>query len=823
MRIATRLLSQALLFLFCLTSSTFALGPERQLSTSALQTCMDNSGLSATEFNVVFTPNNNTLSFSITAKSIISGNVVVYLEVYAYGLRVVQRTIDPCESDIDQLCPVEAGNINPSGNVKVGSDVIGQIPGIAFTVPDVDAWVKVVINDTATGKQVACLRADITNGRSVDVEAVAWVTAGIAAIALLVSIIVSGLSHPNAAAHVATNAVALLLYFQGQAIVGTLAVTYPPIVRSWTQNFAWSLGIINVGWMQDIFTWYIKSSGGSPSTFLNSGKLLTIVLSKRDVIMDSLMSRDVGSSLAKRAVAKDPSANVDVLSGIDRLAYVAGIEDTNLFITGISWYMILIGVAVLALLLFKGIITLLTRKGKLSQDKFIEFRQGWKIVLKGMIFRLVLVSYPAVTLLCVWELTVRHSAGCVVLAIAILVVMSGLLGYAAFRVVRLARRSLELHKNAAYILFSDPKQLSRWGFLYVQFRAAVYWFVIPLLAYLLLKGIIAGAGQGSQYFQAGALLAIEVIYFLMVVIIKPFMDKRTNIFNYAIVSVNALNAIIILFLTDVFKLKGIVRGAMGVIFFVLNAIFATILLIMIICSCCYALFAKNPDIRYQRMKDERNSYLKSKINLDSTTELDHIPSESSRSGSAGRKEMFSESDIVDEYSKEMSSHTTFAGSSSSLVKPGMLNTSFMPASPSGEHEALFAPTRGVADHDNASYHSNHSGQNLAYARYNPASPVVRTHSPGIVGQGYYGSPVSADGRRSPAVQNFSTRSPSGAGQPFVRAAMPTHQSAGLAALQQGGGSGGLREPSLPFAAPTARRGSASNNDEDRWRVGVGYH
>jgi hypothetical protein len=787
---------------------------------------MDNSGLSASEFNVVFTPNNNTVTFSITAKSIISGNVIVYVEVYAYGLLVVKRTIDPCSSDIDQLCPVEAGNINPSGNVKVGADVVGEIPGVAYSVPDVDAWVKVIINDTSTGKQVACLRADITNGRSVDVEAVAWVTAGIAAIALLVSIVVSGLSHPNAAAHVATNAVALLLYFQGQAIVGTLAVTYPPIVRSWTQNFAWSLGIINVGWMQDIFTWYIKSSGGTPSNYLNSGKLLTVILNKRDAMIDAYERGDsIVGALVKRAVSKDPSANVDVLSGIDRLAYVAGIEDSNLFITGVSWYMILIGIAVCALLLFKGIITLLTRKGKLAPDKFIEFRQGWKIVLKGMIFRLVLVSYPAITLLCIWELTTRHSAGCVVLAIALMVVMSGLLGYAAFRVIRLARRSLELHKNAAYILFSDPKQLSRWGFLYVQFRAAVYWFVIPLLGYLLLKGVIAGAGQSSQYFQAAALLAIELAYFLLVVIIKPFMDKRTNIFNYAIVSVNLLNAILILFLTDVFKLKGIVRGAMGVIFFVLNAIFATILLVMIICSCCYALFAKNPDIRYQRMKDERNSYLKSKINLDSTTELDHIPSESSRSGSAGRKEMFSESDVVDDYSKELSTtHTMFAGSSASLVKPGNLNTSVMPASPGGEHEALFAPTRGVADHDNMSYHSNHSGHNLSYNRYQPASPVVRAVSPGIAPQGYYGSPVS--GRQSPAVAggsggvpNFSSRSPVPGSHGGLRAPMP-QQSHGLQQLQQGGP---LREPSLPFAAPTARRDSSSNQDEDRWRVGVGYH
>ncbi|BFZ57484.1 Putative flavin carrier protein 3 [Savitreella phatthalungensis] len=808
----------------------------RQLGTKALSTCMENSQISASHFDVTYTPNNKTLTFDINGKSTVSGNVIVTLEVFAYGIQAVTKTIDPCTTDLTQLCPIEADDIDVTSQTTVDDSVADQVPGIAYTVPDIDGYVKIYINSSTTGKQLACLRADITNGRSVDVEGVAWVTGAIAAIALLVSLIVSGLAHPNAAAHVATNAVSLIFYFHGQALVGLLAVELPPIVRAWTQNFQWSNGIINVKWMQNIMTWYVKSTNGTPSTYLvNTVK--SVVLQKRDVGL---------SDLAKRAVKTDASTNVDILSGVDRVAYVAGIEDTNVFITFVSWWTILLFVAAASLLLFKAIITILVKRNKLASDKFIEFRQGWKVVLKGMIYRIILMTYPAVVTMCLWELTHRDSVGCVVLAIVLLLFNTVLIGYAAFRVIRLARRSLQLHQNAAYILFSDPKQLSRWGFLYIQFRAALYWFIIPFLGYLFLKAAFTGLGQASQVFQAIAFIVIEAAYFGLVVGLRPFMDRRTNIFNIAIVSVNFFNAILLVFFTNIFGIKAIVTGVMGVIFFVVNAIFSTILLIMIICSCAYALFAKNPDVRYQRMKDERNSYLKSKTNLALTTELDNISSSDSGSNKNGggvtsRKEMFSEADIVDEYHKEPKFTAYQNGSSSSLLnRPPAIPAAGgrAPNSPT-EREPLRQPSPAFAGaggqdpwdprrgtHDSGSFRTMSPGP-MAGGHATPASP-------------YSFSGTTAGGRSSPALRApVPQRVQPGqfTQQHTAYQGYQNHPSAAAGAGATGGnGYGGsglpslgddLQAPSLPFASggnhagAGSRRGSPAG--EDRWRVGVGYH
>lgn len=61
---------------------------------------------------------------------------------------------------------------------------------------------------------------------------------------------------------------------------------------------------------------------------------------------------------------------------------------------------------------------------------------------------------------------------------------------------------------------------------------------------------------------------------------------------------------------------------MGVIFFVYNAVFSTVLLIIVLVSSTIALTSKNPDTRYQPMRDDRGSFIKSQSQL--TTELDAL-------------------------------------------------------------------------------------------------------------------------------------------------------------------------------------------------------
>ncbi|OJJ49253.1 hypothetical protein ASPZODRAFT_13978 [Penicilliopsis zonata CBS 506.65] len=603
------------------------------IESKSLNLCMDSTNFTATYFSVTFTPNNDSLSFSFDGVSAISGNVTAELILTAYGYQVIKKTLDPCEMDLTGLCPMNAGQIDVTNAVlDVPSSVTKEIPSIAYTVPDLDASVRIYINSSDTGESIACVEADLSNGKTVYQKSVAWVTAVIAGLGLAASAITSGMGHSNTAAHVAANALSLFGFMQSQAMIGMTAIHMPPIVESWTQNFQWSMGIIHVDFMQSICTWYQRATGGTPSTILSSLSTTSVEVLKR---RKRSFERAIGEGtvqvvkryidrLATRSDSGTGVATSDsvVIRGIERVSFRASIEETNAFLTGLIFFVVFVALVIIIVALAKAICESLAKSGKLKGDTFLDFRNGWKIVLRGILFRLTLIGYPQMCVLCLWELTRRDSAAEVVLAIVMFLSMTGALTWASLKVIRLANRSVAMHKNPAYILYSDPTCLNKWGFLYVQYRATAYYFVVPLLGYILIRGMFIGLSQQAPVVQAVALVVIEAGMLVAVSILRPWMDKKTNIYNISIAAVNFINVIFLLVFSGVFNQPGIVTGVMGVVFFVYNAVFALVLLVLVLIASIYAITSKNPDTRYQPMRDDRGSFIKSHGGL--TTELDAL-------------------------------------------------------------------------------------------------------------------------------------------------------------------------------------------------------
>jgi hypothetical protein len=225
---------------------------------------------------------------------------------------------------------------------------------------------------------------------------VKWATAAIAGLALIASAIVSGLGYTNAASHVASMALSLFGYFQAQAMIGLCGVPLPPVVRAWTQDFQWSMGIIKVDFIQDILTWYQRSTGGTASNIFDSLATVSVQVEKRalDLIVPTreLIHRSIAalpapavnmaSSIAKRANIKTYSGSY-IVYGIQRVAFLAGIETTNLFLTGLTFFYIFVVFTVLATVALKGFCELAARRGFIKGEAFEDFRRGWLTILKG--------------------------------------------------------------------------------------------------------------------------------------------------------------------------------------------------------------------------------------------------------------------------------------------------------------------------------------------------------------------------------------------------------------------------------------------------------
>lgn len=389
---------------------------ESILYTTSLSTCQADSGFSASLFDVVYTPNNNSLAVDMTASSTVQGYVLFDFTITAYGFEIMRKTIDPCTAGdgFKGFCPMSPGNLNNPFNVPVDESAKSLIPSIAYTFPDIDAKVKVFINNT-DGTPVACVSAAVSNGKTVDLIAIKWVTAVVAGLALASSVLMSGLGHQNAAAHVAANALSLCGYFQSQAVVGLVATPLPPSVAAWTQDMQWSLGIIKVKFMQDIFTWYQRATGGIAANIFDSLSSVSVQVQKRSMplvgpVQNGLFRRAAAmaprahngllkSGLYRRAVALMPRADVVaghvaniakrsgnvkstsgdyIVTGVQRYAYQAGIETTNFFMTGLIWYCIFLILSALAVVSFKYLCEGGVRAGWMSRETFSEFRRDWR-------------------------------------------------------------------------------------------------------------------------------------------------------------------------------------------------------------------------------------------------------------------------------------------------------------------------------------------------------------------------------------------------------------------------------------------------------------
>ncbi|KAI6092176.1 TRP-domain-containing protein [Hypoxylon rubiginosum] len=720
-----------------------AAAAEPMLVSNSLNTCQEDSMFTASLFKVVYTPNNNTAFLNIVATSSVEGSVKFDIAISAYGYTIIQTTIDPCEVGLAGLCPMTAGKIPLKFNLPVTDAAASQIPGIAYTFPDLDATVRVFLNMTDTGKSVACVEADISNGKTVDLIAVKWVLAIIAGLILCSSAIINGLGHSNAAAHIASGALSLFGFFQSQAMLGLTSIHLPPVVQSWTQDFQWSMGIINVDFMQDIFTWYQRATGGTPTTIFDSLTTVSVQVEKRALAGAPKAAVDLyrrtaqilprgATALLKRANVMTGSGSY-IVYGIQRVAFKAGIESTNLFMTGLTFFCLLVVFTIGAVAAFKGLCELAVKQKWMKGDTFLEFRNGWLTVLKGILFRLTLIGYPQMAILCLWEFTQVDSPAEVVLAVFFIVGMTGTLCWAASKVIRIARRSVAMHRNPAYILFSDPQALNKWGFLYIQFRASAYYFIIPVLTYTLIKSMFIAFAQGSSTAQAIGFLLIEAGALIGASVLRPWMDKSTNSFNIAICAVNFVNAIFLLIFSDVFNQPALVNGVIGLILFFLNAIFATVLLIMVIVSTTMVFYRKNPDTRYQFMADDRASFMKSQSQLPGTTELDALAA-TARGDKAGYKHGL---DLDDDNESISSASLRRRTDTSTLSMP-----TAAPVGAYGRNNSLNNPPRSPVDPStplfpatsnpqrapspyNGSVASHPSGSPPSYRAQNNASPWQR--------------------------------------------------------------------------------------------------
>lgn len=617
--------TKCLHLIYCLLGVLFSTvsAAENIIEASSLFTCMDDSLISANYFQVAFTPHNRTISYDVSITSEITGYIKAEVEIYAYGIKIITETIDPCKEDIGGFCPLVPGALEVQSNSRVSEEIVSKIPGVTYTVPDIDVSAVIRIIDM-NSTLLACIQADLTNQRTVEHISIKWVTAITSGIGLITSAITATLGFSGSSAHVAATAASLFTYYQSVVIITMCAVDrVPPIASAWAQNLAWSVGIIRINFMQKLFRWYIQATGGTPHINLLHPTISVLVQRRNCKSPDQIEhlthhDRDLLHSflqgLVKRSAtgfASSPhtSGILLVMRGILRVAYKAGIETTSVVLTAFTFFVLVCLAIATCFASFYGIVRSLQKCRVIPMDSFCYFNAHWKLMMKGTLLKILFISSPSLFVFAFWEFIKHDSAAVIVLAVFFLLLSMGILGWSIYKIYFIGKESTLKYGTPALLLFSNTKTLNRYGCLYIPLKASSYRFLICIFAYTFVKACIVSFAQESGKTQAVALFAIELVYFVMLCYRKPYLDKKTNALSISIGAVMLANTLCFLFFSEVFHQPRAVGSILGVVFFVLNAAFSLFLMLFSLYTCTKVLLSKNPDSRYQPPRDDRVSFI----------------------------------------------------------------------------------------------------------------------------------------------------------------------------------------------------------------------
>ncbi|KAG5360136.1 putative membrane protein [Yarrowia sp. B02] len=282
-------------FLTLLACLSTVLADDNLHSTGAYPCSDQDSPLSVSNFSFIFDRNSGNVTYNVSGHSNIEVSLEAHITVVAYGQQVLDQSVNLCEENVTELCPIRPGPVQASAMYAVPEKYTRGIATIAYKIPDLEGLITIQLYNADTGENLGCFRTEISNGNSTQTDSVKYVTMGIIAAALAAAAASSagggggaggagsggggagGGTGAAAGAHGAAPAAAqgpaggfhapgfveLFNSVQGIATAGMMSVNYPSVYSSFSQNVGWSVGIISWDGLQHQIDEFRNSTGGN--------------------------------------------------------------------------------------------------------------------------------------------------------------------------------------------------------------------------------------------------------------------------------------------------------------------------------------------------------------------------------------------------------------------------------------------------------------------------------------------------------------------------------------------------------------------------------
>lgn len=509
-------------------------------------------------------------------------------------------SIDLCSVLKGALCPLPTYNFTGSDSITVPStiDIASQIPGIAYKIPDLEAFAQLTLYEPSTGKLRACVQSTLSNGWSARQEAVEWATGAVTLFALLSALFYSR----DPSSLTAIRLLDLLFLFQAIATSGSLGLNYPSVYRAFTLNFSWALGLFPTSpssAMQRSIDNMRRLTGGDPSTS-GGGNAVSLVnrkLSPYNVpssassvnlalsrfIEDATpklfatSSTGTGFSISNFLVGGDvatvtqTSSNV-LQAGIPIYVNSIGIATANAFMTIFFVALILLAILLAVYALVYVALVVVRRFKKDDSDinevgtRYREFTLTWS-------FRAALVAFFPVSVFAFYQWTLKDSWLSTLLSV---ILFLGILSAIASPLVLIYRSSHSLRE----VLLAYPSgPLSPFTSIYRSPHTYHYhlYFIITLL-----KAIFIAFVQSSGLVQASLILATEAIFLVILAGTKPHRTRGADVLSIYLAVTRVVCAGLPIAFAQSIGLAAIPRVVIGIVSAVIFSVAVVIMIINVV-------------------------------------------------------------------------------------------------------------------------------------------------------------------------------------------------------------------------------------------------
>ena len=622
------------------------------ISTDGFTLCSENPTITVNEMNVQYDQSTQQVTFDVAGSSSARQNVTVKVSVTAYGQSVYSKSFDPCSTDyyVQQLCPgkwalysrtwpscpatdlvqtVPAGTFAASGQQVVPDKFAKMIPSIAFTIPDLDgaATLQLVPADDPSA-DLACIKASVSNGKSMNVAAVQYAAAGMAGSALVISGVGGALGGFHAGGSAPSPSFSEVFgWFQGMAVNGMLSVSYPSIYQSFSKNFAFSTGIIPWGSMQRSIDGFRQSTGGNLTAdsweYLQNATLVyssssngvtngtTSSKHRRSFEQLTRNTRLYGRDNVQASVNGTTAADNGVMHYVHGMqAYVEqlSVPQANTFMTILLVVAIVIAAITVGILLTKVILEAFALGNNLP--KCLEsFRKRYWWRLAKTITNLILLLYGVWTLWCVYQFTDGDSWAAKVLAGVTWAIFTGILTFFTVKIILIVRKlkSMEGDNSA---LYEDKETWVKYSLFYDNFKKGYWWLFIPSIIYMFAKNAVVAGANGHGLAQTIGQGIVECAMLAILVWSRPYSRKSGNVINIVIQTVRVLSVICVFIFVEELGISQTTKTVTGVVLIVVQGVLTGVLAILIAVNAVISCVKMNPHRQRRKAAEEAGKKMK---------------------------------------------------------------------------------------------------------------------------------------------------------------------------------------------------------------------